>query len=143
MKVRGQGLLGRKLGRPWANPEVNSFGQGSSGLRAPAGMDPELHSWENVLFGRSPWFAGARRLWRACALLADLEVLPGGDQTEIGEKVPSLISLSGGVSTAVESLSPAQIQISIRSFTHSSINDVMPSSVQGTVKADLLLEADL
>ncbi|XP_044104616.1 ATP-binding cassette sub-family C member 3 isoform X3 [Neovison vison] len=48
---------------------------------------------ENVLFGRALDPKRYHRALEACALLADLEMLPGGDQTEIGEKG---INLSGG-----------------------------------------------
>lgn len=48
---------------------------------------------ENVLFGQALDPKRYQKALEACALLADLEVLPGGDQTEIGEKG---INLSGG-----------------------------------------------
>nr|XP_019586530.1 PREDICTED: canalicular multispecific organic anion transporter 2 isoform X1 [Rhinolophus sinicus] len=48
---------------------------------------------ENVLFGQALDPKRYQRALEACALLPDLEVLPGGDQTEIGEKG---INLSGG-----------------------------------------------
>ncbi|XP_006889523.1 PREDICTED: canalicular multispecific organic anion transporter 2 [Elephantulus edwardii] len=48
---------------------------------------------ENVLFGRTLDPKRYQKALEACALLTDLEVLPGGDQTEIGEKG---INLSGG-----------------------------------------------
>ncbi|XP_073739846.1 ATP-binding cassette sub-family C member 3 isoform X5 [Callorhinus ursinus] len=48
---------------------------------------------ENVLFGRALDPTRYQRALEACAMLADLEMLPGGDQTEIGEKG---INLSGG-----------------------------------------------
>ncbi|KAM6175201.1 ATP-binding cassette sub-family C member 3 isoform 2-T2 [Erethizon dorsatum] len=48
---------------------------------------------ENVLFGRAMNPKRYQQALEACALLADLEMLPGGDQTEIGEKG---INLSGG-----------------------------------------------
>ncbi|XP_069338491.1 ATP-binding cassette sub-family C member 3 [Eulemur rufifrons] len=48
---------------------------------------------ENVLFGQALDPKRYQRALEACALLADLEMLPGGDQTEIGEKG---INLSGG-----------------------------------------------
>ncbi|XP_037664364.1 canalicular multispecific organic anion transporter 2 isoform X2 [Choloepus didactylus] len=48
---------------------------------------------ENVLFGQALDPKLYQKTLEACALLADLEVLPGGDQTEIGEKG---INLSGG-----------------------------------------------
>ncbi|XP_047399638.1 ATP-binding cassette sub-family C member 3 [Sciurus carolinensis] len=48
---------------------------------------------ENVLFGQTMDPKRYQQALETCALLADLEVLPGGDQTEIGEKG---INLSGG-----------------------------------------------
>ncbi|XP_076852199.1 multidrug resistance-associated protein 1-like isoform X2 [Brachyhypopomus gauderio] len=48
---------------------------------------------ENVVFGqerRESWY---HRVLEACALLPDLDILPGGDTTEIGEKG---LNLSGG-----------------------------------------------
>lgn len=42
---------------------------------------------DNVLFGQALDPKRYQRTLEACALLADLEVLPGGDKTEIGEKV--------------------------------------------------------
>ncbi|XP_017339262.2 ATP-binding cassette sub-family C member 3 isoform X2 [Ictalurus punctatus] len=48
---------------------------------------------DNILFGRPYVEEKYRRVMDACALTPDLEILPGGDQTEIGEKG---INLSGG-----------------------------------------------
>lgn len=48
---------------------------------------------DNILFGRSLDRARYEKVLKACALQADIEILPGGDQTEIGEKG---INLSGG-----------------------------------------------
>ncbi|KAI5103035.1 canalicular multispecific organic anion transporter 2 isoform X3, partial [Silurus meridionalis] len=48
---------------------------------------------DNILFGKPYVEDKYRRVLDACALTPDLEVLPGGDQTEIGEKG---INLSGG-----------------------------------------------
>ncbi|XP_041520483.1 ATP-binding cassette sub-family C member 3 isoform X2 [Microtus oregoni] len=48
---------------------------------------------ENVLFGQPMRPKRYQQALETCALLADLDVLPGGDQTEIGEKG---INLSGG-----------------------------------------------
>ncbi|XP_020828220.1 ATP-binding cassette sub-family C member 3 [Phascolarctos cinereus] len=48
---------------------------------------------DNVLFGQPMDQKRYRGVLEACALLTDLDVLPGGDQTEIGEKG---INLSGG-----------------------------------------------
>ncbi|KAJ0060251.1 hypothetical protein NL108_005832, partial [Boleophthalmus pectinirostris] len=48
---------------------------------------------DNILFGKPYQEAKYRCVLEACALTPDLEVLPGGDMTEIGEKG---INLSGG-----------------------------------------------
>lgn len=48
---------------------------------------------DNILFGKHYDQANYDRIVRACSLEADFAVLPGGDQTEIGEKG---INLSGG-----------------------------------------------
>ncbi|XP_008836595.1 canalicular multispecific organic anion transporter 2 isoform X1 [Nannospalax galili] len=48
---------------------------------------------ENVLFGQALNPKRYQQALETCALLADLDMLPGGDQTEIGEKG---INLSGG-----------------------------------------------
>ncbi|XP_056406097.1 ATP-binding cassette sub-family C member 3 isoform X2 [Hyla sarda] len=48
---------------------------------------------DNILFGRAENEKNYKKVLEACALLTDLEMLPGGDQTEIGEKG---INLSGG-----------------------------------------------
>lgn len=42
---------------------------------------------ENVLFGKAAVGDFYERVLDACALTMDLEALPAGDQTEIGEKV--------------------------------------------------------
>eukprot|EP00095_Tigriopus_kingsejongensis_P010546 maker-scaffold349_size200065-snap-gene-1.33 protein:Tk10546 transcript:maker-scaffold349_size200065-snap-gene-1.33-mRNA-1 annotation:"multidrug resistance-associated protein 1 isoform x1" len=48
---------------------------------------------DNVLFNKSYKSSLYHRVLQACALVTDLEMLPGGDETEIGEKG---INLSGG-----------------------------------------------
>uniref|UniRef100_A0A8B9S014 Uncharacterized protein n=1 Tax=Accipiter nisus TaxID=211598 RepID=A0A8B9S014_9AVES len=48
---------------------------------------------DNILFGSELDETRYRQVIKACALLPDLELLPAGDQTEIGEKG---INLSGG-----------------------------------------------
>ncbi|XP_075035856.1 multidrug resistance-associated protein 1-like isoform X1 [Mixophyes fleayi] len=48
---------------------------------------------DNVLFGRERKDPLYKRVLEACALLPDLEILPTGDRTEIGEKG---VNLSGG-----------------------------------------------
>ena len=48
---------------------------------------------ENILFGKEADSRTYQNVLSACALEPDLQVLPGGDQTEIGEKG---INLSGG-----------------------------------------------
>uniref|UniRef100_A0AAR2K1L7 Multidrug resistance-associated protein 1 n=1 Tax=Pygocentrus nattereri TaxID=42514 RepID=A0AAR2K1L7_PYGNA len=48
---------------------------------------------ENIIFGQKRKENWYQRVLEACALLPDLEILPGGDGTEIGEKG---VNLSGG-----------------------------------------------
>ena len=48
---------------------------------------------DNILFGKPYDKNRYEKVINACALKTDLEILPGGDQTEIGEKG---INLSGG-----------------------------------------------
>ena len=48
---------------------------------------------ENILFGKVFNTNTYEKVIDACALRSDLKILPGGDQTEIGEKG---INLSGG-----------------------------------------------
>ncbi|KAG7491926.1 hypothetical protein MATL_G00008620 [Megalops atlanticus] len=48
---------------------------------------------DNILFGRDKKESWYQRVLEACALLPDLEILPAGDATEIGEKG---LNLSGG-----------------------------------------------
>uniref|UniRef100_A0A672SKX7 Multidrug resistance-associated protein 1 n=1 Tax=Sinocyclocheilus grahami TaxID=75366 RepID=A0A672SKX7_SINGR len=48
---------------------------------------------DNILFGRDGKDSWYQKVVEACALLPDLEILPGGDSTEIGEKG---VNLSGG-----------------------------------------------
>ena len=42
---------------------------------------------DNILFESSLENVKYERVIKACALLPDIEILPGGDLTEIGEKV--------------------------------------------------------
>ena len=42
---------------------------------------------DNILFGKTHNAVLYERVVESCALGPDLEILPGGDQTEIGEKV--------------------------------------------------------
>uniref|UniRef100_A0A8B9LS35 Multidrug resistance-associated protein 1 n=1 Tax=Astyanax mexicanus TaxID=7994 RepID=A0A8B9LS35_ASTMX len=48
---------------------------------------------ENIMFGQEKKESWYQKVLEACALLPDLEILPGGDTTEIGEKG---VNLSGG-----------------------------------------------
>ena len=48
---------------------------------------------ENILFGRSFDAKRYAKVIHTCALQPDLDILPGGDLTEIGEKVLKLINL--------------------------------------------------
>ncbi|XP_020670742.3 ATP-binding cassette sub-family C member 3 isoform X1 [Pogona vitticeps] len=67
---------------------------------------------DNILFGRPHNEQKYQTVLEACALKQDLEMLPGGDQTEIGEKG---INLSGGqrqrVSLARAAFSDADIYL--------------------------------
>ena len=45
---------------------------------------------DNVLFGKPLQSTRYDNILDACALKPDLEILPGGDQTEIGEQVHTL-----------------------------------------------------
>ena len=51
---------------------------------------------DNILFGKDQNLEQYEKLLECCALGPDLEILPGGDKTEIGEKG---INLSGGQKT--------------------------------------------
>ncbi len=42
---------------------------------------------ENIIFGKTPDENKYANIVEACALKPDFAILPGGDQTEIGEKV--------------------------------------------------------
>ena len=42
---------------------------------------------DNILFGKPYHEKKYRKVLEACALLPDLQILAGGDMTEIGEKV--------------------------------------------------------
>lgn len=42
---------------------------------------------DNIIFGREMSEGRYKRVIEACALLPDIEILPSGDKTEIGEKV--------------------------------------------------------
>ena len=45
----------------------------------------------NILFGKSFKECKYNKVIEACALKPDLEILSGGDQTEIGEKVRFMV----------------------------------------------------
>ncbi|WAQ96711.1 MRP1-like protein, partial [Mya arenaria] len=86
---------------------VGTVGSGkSSMLQAVLGEMEKIHgnvtvkAWiqnatlqDNVLFGKSADVSRYQEVIQACALQADLDIMPAGDQTEIGEKG---INLSGG-----------------------------------------------
>lgn len=46
---------------------------------------------DNILFGHERKESWYHRVVEACALLPDLDILPAGDSTEIGEKVPIVL----------------------------------------------------
>lgn len=45
---------------------------------------------DNIVFGREKLKTWYQRVLEACALLPDLDILPAGDATEIGEKVKKI-----------------------------------------------------
>ena len=45
---------------------------------------------DNILFGKNYNHSKYDRILEACALKQDLQILPGGDKTEIGEKVKEM-----------------------------------------------------
>ena len=51
---------------------------------------------DNILFGQRFDRKRYSKVIDACALKPDLEILPGGDQTEIGEKVRRVVLCAGG-----------------------------------------------
>lgn len=53
----------------------------------------------NILFGSPLDEARYQQVLEACALLPDLKLLPGGDLTEIGEKVSTLATVAEGKSS--------------------------------------------
>lgn len=82
--------------RPWADPKVTfSCGQGSVAYVPQQAWIQNCTLQENVLFGQALDPKRYKQTLEACALLADLEMLPGGDQTEIGEKVQDPLPSSG------------------------------------------------
>lgn len=50
---------------------------------------------DNILFGRETKDSWYQKVVEACALLPDLEILPGEDSTEIGEKVSQVLTNHG------------------------------------------------
>ena len=56
-------------------------------------LQKKIHFRNNVTFGKRHKDELYKKVLEACALTKDLDILPGGDQTEIGEKG---INLSGG-----------------------------------------------
>lgn len=61
---------------------------------------------ENILFGSELDEARYQQVIKACALLPDLELLPAGDQTEIGEKVSALGTAPAAEDRAVAPCQP-------------------------------------
>ena len=48
---------------------------------------------DNILFGRTFHSKRYAKVIHTCALQTDLDILPGGDLTEIGEKVHGILPL--------------------------------------------------
>lgn len=122
VKVSGVGTPGKGS---LANPQVTvdfSCGQGSVAYVPQQAWIQNCTLQENVLFGQALDPKRYQRTLEACALLADLEVLPGGDKTEIGEKVPGPLTSPGESTYTTAHLSPAQPGPYMHSFTHSHIH---------------------
>ena len=66
---------------------VHSRFQGSLAYVPQEAWIQNLTLRDNILFGRTMDRASYSKVLSTCALLPDLEILQGGDMTEIGEKV--------------------------------------------------------
>ena len=66
---------------------VYSWFQGSLAYVPQEAWIQNLTLRDNILFGRTMDRARYSKVLSTCALLPDLEILQGGDMTEIGEKV--------------------------------------------------------
>lgn len=110
VKVRwaGGSWKGIRSGQPQANPKATnlSIGQGSVAYVPQQAWIQNCTLQENVLFGQPMKPKRYQQALETCALLADLDVLPGGDQTEIGEKVQSHLFIPEEPAHEVASPSP-------------------------------------
>ncbi len=66
---------------------AKSFFQGSVAYVSQQAWIQNATLKDNILFGRERKDSWYQKVLEACALLPDLEILPTGDNTEIGEKV--------------------------------------------------------
>ena len=71
--------------------KYNCFSQGSVAYVPQQAWIQNATLKENVLFGKDSNNSKYGKTIKACALGPDLEILPGGDETEIGEKVEDLL----------------------------------------------------
>jgi ABC-type transport system involved in cytochrome bd biosynthesis fused ATPase/permease subunit len=69
------------------NVIFSSFFQGSIAYVPQQAWIQNATLRDNIVFGKSIDHVSYQRVIEACALKPDLEMLPAGDQTEIGEKV--------------------------------------------------------
>lgn len=72
------------------DPVLVSLSQGSLAYVPQQAWIQNATLKDNILFGSELDEARYQKVIKACALLPDLELLPAGDQTEIGEKVSAL-----------------------------------------------------
>lgn len=70
-------------------PIIFIFCQGSVAYAAQEAWIQNATVRDNILFGKEYKPSKYQRVLEACALKEDLKILPGGDMTEIGEKVLS------------------------------------------------------
>lgn len=74
----------------------SAIGQGSVAYVPQQAWIQNCTLQDNVLFGQPMNLKRYQQALETCALLPDLNMLPGGDQTEIGEKVQSQLLIPEG-----------------------------------------------
>ena len=78
---------------------------------------------DNIIFGRPLLEGKYRKVIEACALAPDLDMLPAGDLTEIGEKVSRILQIFPGLE---ERLATETVHI-LQSLAHA---EESPSRIQ-------------
>ena len=78
---------GFSFNKYWQSPSWHVSSQGSVAYVPQQAWIQNATVQDNVIFGREKLKTWYHRVLEACALLPDLDILPAGDATEIGEKV--------------------------------------------------------